>query len=190
MARIEVQALTAKRLDDVVELFQRPGPHGGTPQPDGCWCQFWHLRGKAYRDGHGAGNRARFEDEVRRGHPPGLLAYVGGKPVGWCRLGPRGSFERLKHARKLAPVDDQDAWALVCFFVHPSAKRMGVASALLESAVEHARSRGAIAVEGYPVAEGHMNIDAYTGYLPMFIAAGFEPVRAAGRRTIVRKRLG
>jgi len=34
-----------------------------------------------------------------------------------------------------------------------------------------------------------MNIDAYTGYLPMFLHAGFEVVRAAGRRTIVRRGL-
>ncbi len=34
-----------------------------------------------------------------------------------------------------------------------------------------------------------MNIDAYTGYLPMYLAAGFEEVRDAGRRTIVRRKL-
>jgi hypothetical protein len=32
-----------------------------------------------------------------------------------------------------------------------------------------------------------MNIDAYTGYLPMFLDAGFEVVRDAGRRLIVRR---
>ncbi len=65
----------------------------------------------------------------------------------------------------------------------------GVASALLESALAHSSKRGARILEGYPVAEGHMNIDAYTGYLPMFLDAGFEPVRNAGRRTIVRRLL-
>jgi len=34
-----------------------------------------------------------------------------------------------------------------------------------------------------------MNLDAYTGYLPMFLAAGFEAVGDGGRRTIVRRRL-
>jgi hypothetical protein len=32
-----------------------------------------------------------------------------------------------------------------------------------------------------------MNIDAYTGYRPMFLDAGFEVVRDAGRRLIVRR---
>jgi hypothetical protein len=34
-----------------------------------------------------------------------------------------------------------------------------------------------------------MNIDAYTGYLPMFLEAGFEEVREAGRRIVVRRRV-
>ncbi|MDQ3672497.1 MAG: GNAT family N-acetyltransferase [Actinomycetota bacterium] len=171
------------------ELFERPGPRGGTPQTDGCWCQFWHLRGNAYWDGHGAENRKRLEAEVRGGSEPGLLAYVDDVPVGWCRVGPRKSLERLEHSRKLARVDDEPVWSVVCFYVHPSAKREDVASTLLEAATEHAGARGAPIVEGYPVRAGHMNIDAYTGYLTMFLAAGFEVVRDAGRRTIVRRPL-
>ena len=104
-------------------------------------------------------------------------------------VGPRTTFERLEHSRKLARVDEQDVWSVVCFYVHPSAKRKGVASALLEAAVERASAHGAPVLEAYPVREGHMNIDAYTGYLPMFLAAGFEVVRDAGRRTLVRRTL-
>ena len=187
--KIEIQIVTPERWPDVVDLFTRPGPRGGTPQTDGCWCQFWRVRGQAYWDGHGAGHRAALEDEIRAGSEPGLLAYLDGAPVGWCRVGPRESFARLEHSRKLARVDDEVAWAVVCFYVDPAAKRSGVASALLDTATERAAANGAAVLEGYPVAPGHMNIDAYTGYLPMFLAAGFEPVRDAGRRTIVRRRL-
>jgi GNAT superfamily N-acetyltransferase len=186
---IDVRVATPERWGDVVELFERRGPRGGTPQTNGCWCQFWHLRGKAYWAGHGARNRRGLEEQVRSGAEPGLLAYVDGTPVGWSRLGSRESFERLEHAPKLARIDDEDVWSVVCFYVHPSAKRKGVASALLEAAMTRAAARGARILEGYPVSEGHMNIDAYTGYLPMFLEAGFKPVRDAGRRTVVRKRL-
>ena len=41
-------------------------------------------------------------------------------------------------------------------------------------------------LEAYAARPEHPNVDSYTGYLPMFLAAGFEPVRAAGRRTLVR----
>ena len=183
---IEVEAATPDRWNDVVSLFERQGPRGGNPQTNGCWCQFWHLRGNAYWDGHGAGHREQLEKEVRGGSEPGLLAYVDGVPVGWCRVGPRESFERLEHSAKLARIDDQRVWSVVCFYVHPSAKRKGVASALLDVAIARATARRARILEGYPVAAGHMNIDADTGYLAMCLAVGFEPVRDAGRRTIVR----
>ena len=77
----------------------------------------------------------------------------------------------------------------MCFYVHPAAKRHGVASALLDAAAAFAAEHGAPALEAYAVDAGHPNIDAYTGYLPMYLAAGFEPVKDAGRRTVVRRRL-
>ena len=186
---IGVEVVTAERWADLAELFERCGPKGGTPQTDGCWCQFWHVRGKAYWDGHGDGHRARLEAEVGQGDEPGLLAYMDRTAVGWCRLGARERFERLKHAPKLARVDNEPVWSVVCFYVHPTAKRKGVASALLDAALNHAAAHRAPILEAYPVREGHMNIDAYTGYLPMFLHAGFEQVHDAGRRVVVRKRL-
>lgn len=181
-----VRKATPDRWGDVVELFERPGPRGGNPITTLCWCQFWHLRGRAYFEGQSAPNRARLERQVASGEPPGLIAYESGEAVGWCRLGPRESFERLQHARALQGAGTAGAWTVVCFYVHPSAKRRGVASTLLGVAIEHTRARGAPVLEGYAARPGHPNVDAYTGYLPMFLAAGFEPVREAGRRTYVR----
>lgn len=187
MPPIDVRPATPERWADLAELFERPGPRGGMPFTAGCWCQYWHLRGKAYDAGWGDTNRARLERQVADGEVPGLLAYVGDVPMGWCRLGPRGTFERLEHSAKLARVDDEDVWSLVCFSVHVSARGSGIAAALLESAIGHATSYGAPVLEAYPVRAGHHVIDSFTGYLPMFLAAGFEPVRDAGRRTIVRR---
>jgi GNAT superfamily N-acetyltransferase len=187
--RIVVRPATRGRWEDVVELFQRPGPRGGKPITDGCWCQFWLLRGTSYGAGWDAVNRARLEQQVRGRRAPGLLAYLNGEPVGWCRLGPRESFERLEASKPLARIDDAPVWSLVCFYVHPAAKRRGVASAMLDAAVRRAAAAGAPFLEAYAARPGDANIDAYTGYLPMYLAAGFEPVGDGGRRTIVRRRL-
>lgn len=186
---VDVRPATARRWRDVVSLFERPGPRGGTPIPAGCWCQYWLVRGKAYGAGWGDGHRAQLEEQVRSGSQPGLLAYVDGEAVGWCRVGPRTSFDRLESSPSVAAVDDVPVWSLVCLYVHPAAKRRGVASALVEAACDHAAANGAPFLEGYAVPAGHANIDAYTGYLPMFLRAGFEPVREGPRRTIVRRRL-
>jgi GNAT superfamily N-acetyltransferase len=187
---IRIHPAIPERWDDLTELFERPGPRGGTPFTAGCWCQYWHVRGKAYERGWGAPNRARLEEQVRGSVAPGLLAYAGETAVGWCRLGPRASFERLECSPNLARVDDEDVWSVVCFAVHPSWRRHGVAGALLEAAASHAVAQRARLLEAYPVHAGHHVIDSFTGYLPMFLAAAFEEAKDAGRRTIVRRRLG
>lgn len=184
---IEVVPVTPDRWPDVVDLFTRTGPRGGTPFPDGCWCQFWLLRGKEADAAWGPKGRRRLQREVRQGTEPGLLAYMDGIPVGWCRIGPRELFDRLEHSATLRRVDDEPVWSVVCFYVHPDAKRQGVARTLLAGAERHAAARGIRLVEAYPVGPKHINLDAYTGYQPMFTAAGYETVRKAGRRTIVRK---
>lgn len=185
---VKIHVATQAHWDDIVALFERPGPRGGTPITSQCWCQYWHTRGREYWDGAGAPNRARLEEQLRRG-APALLASVDGEAVGWCRLGPRETFERLTRSKKLAPLDDEPVWSVVCFYVHPAAKRQGVASALLAAGAELAAERGAPMLEGYAARPDHPNIDSYTGYLPMFLAAGFEQVAEGGRRAIVRKAL-
>jgi GNAT superfamily N-acetyltransferase len=183
---VEIRRATARRWDDVVALFTKPGPRGGTPIPSQCWCQYWTSRGGGY---WAADNDARLRGQLEDGSLHALLAYREGAPVGWCRLGPRDAFVRLAHARTLAPLDDLPVWSVVCFYVDPTAKRQGVATTLLDAAVELAREQGAPALEGYAARPQHPNIDSYTGYLPMFLAAGFEHVRDGGRRAIVRKAL-
>ena len=142
-AKVEVVPVTPERWPDLVDLFTRKGPRGGTPVTDGCWCQFWLLRGKEASEKWGAPGRRRLQAEVKRGTEPGLLAYLDGVPVGWCRIGPRAMFERLAHSATLRPVDDQPVWSVVCFYVHPAAKRQGVARALLAGAERLAASHGA-----------------------------------------------
>jgi GNAT superfamily N-acetyltransferase len=186
MSGVEIRPAAAALWDDVADLFTRPGPRGGKPIPGQCWCQYWVTRGEGYWS---SDNRSKLRRQLRAGKVHALLAYLDGRPVGWNRLGPRVSFERLAHSRTLTPVDDVPVWSVVCFYVSPEAKRQGVAAALLERAIGLAREHGAPALEGYAARPHHPNIDSYTGYLPMFLAAGFEPVRDGGRRTIVRRRL-
>lgn len=41
---VDVQVVTPDRWWDLAELFQRPGPRGGTPITAGCWCMWWRQR--------------------------------------------------------------------------------------------------------------------------------------------------
>lgn len=176
---VRTAPVTPDRWADLSDLFERKGPRGGSPMPANCWCMWWRKR-----TGDGAKNKRNMRALVHGGHETGLLAYEDDRAVGWVSVAPREEYGQLTGSRVYGPKEEEEGiWSIVCFYVDPRAKKQGVATALLEAAVEHAFSRGAAAVEAYPHTRGD-----YMGTPEAFERLGFEPVREAGTRVIVRAR--
>ena len=131
---------------------------------------------------------------VERGTVPGVLAYEGKEPVGWCAVEPRGSFPRLERSRLFQPVDDRPAWSIPCLFVRADRRGRGISRALIEGALKHARRRSARLVEAYPVDPrgGRMPAAfAWTGVASVFRECGFvEVARRSATRPYMRRTLG
>jgi GNAT superfamily N-acetyltransferase len=185
--KLRVVPLTMDRWDDFERLF---GPRGAC---GGCWCMTPRLTAAEYEKNKGAGNRSAMRKLVRSGkRAPGLLAYLGRTPVGWCSIEPRESFGRILRSRILEPVDGEPVWSIACFFIAKEHRRRGLSVALLEAAVRYARSRGARVVEGYPVEprrDPMPEVFAYTGVAAAFRKAGFEEVaRRSPTRPIMRRK--
>ncbi len=184
LPRLVVRPLTSERWEDFVRLF---GPRGACA---GCWCMWWRIPRAEWSAQAGAGNKRAMKRIVDRGEVPGLIAYAGREPVGWCSIAPRESFATLERSRTLARVDARPVWSVVCFFVARPYRRRGVTRVLLEAAVRHARRHGAEIVEAYPVdpAKPWPEAYAFTGLFPAFRHAGFEEVaRPSHTRVIVRR---
>ncbi len=150
---------------------------------------WWRLPLRQWTRGKGAGNRRAIHRLVRAGEVPGLLAYLGDEPVGWCAVAPRTAYPRLAASRRLKPVDDLPVWSVTCFFVARAHRRRGVSRALLEAAAEFARARGGQILEGYPTEPRGQQPDlfVYTGLASTFRKAGFvEVARRTPRRPIMR----
>jgi len=179
--------VTPETWSDFEALF---GPRGACA---GCWCMWWRLTRKDFDANKGDGNRATMKALVEAGHVPGLVAYDGGAPVGWCSVAPREVFPRILKSRTLRPIDDLPVWSVVCFFIHKAYRRRGVALALLRAAADYARSRGATLLEGYPNVDPPKDLPPaflYTGTVTLFTRAGFEVAAQQGKsRVIMRKRL-
>jgi GNAT superfamily N-acetyltransferase len=154
---------------------------------------WWKTTRSEFDAGRGEGNRDAMRRQVRAGVVPGILAYAGDEPVGWCAVEPRSAYPRLARSRTLAPVDAAPVWSVPCFFVARSWRGKGVTAALLGAAAAHARRAGATALEGYPVAPRGETADAwlYTGVATTFARAGFEEVaRRSPTRPVMRMQLG
>jgi GNAT superfamily N-acetyltransferase len=193
---LDILPLTRNRLPDLATLFGQGG------DPKWCWCSFFRLRSVEFGSATAESNRAVLEEAVEQtadeDRAPGLIAYRDGKPVGWVSLGPRDDYARLQHSRVLGPLDERPVWSIVCFVVARSARKQGIAHALLDAAIDYAREHGATLLEGYPVDTDAGRVpaaNAYKGTLAMFERAGFtvaarrQANRASSPRPLVRREL-
>ena len=166
---LTVRPLTPALWPALEDLF------GGGGACNGCWCMYWRI-GSAYRNRPRAANKASFRAIVKRGPPPGLLAFDGGVPVGWCQVTPRDALPWLDRAWRLRRTDTRPVWSLSCFYVRKGYRRRGVTSTLISAALEVARRAGAPALEAYPLDSALTPSASSTGYASTFARAGFQIV--------------
>lgn len=84
---------------------------------------------------------------------------------------------------------DPSVWAVTCMLVRAGVRKQGVATALAAAAVEHARARGAAALEVYPMTStGNALLEElHVGTAGMFATAGMtELSRPSLRRAVMR----
>ena len=167
----------------------------------GCWCQRFKVRGREWdREAVPAAERAsRLREQTQCGNPradrtTGLVAYVGGEPVGWCAVEPRTAFVRLGTTPWKGRVEDRtddSVWTVACFAILPGFRRQGVSYALARAAVDFARERGAASLEGYAmIPEPGKDVpfgELHVGSRSVFAAAGLTEVsRPTLRRAVMR----
>jgi len=182
---IEVRAATPGSWPDVEHVL------GGGGQVKGCWCMWFRLRAAEWRTESGEGKRRALQELVEAGRAPGLVAYRGGEPIGWCAVAPRAEYPKLVRSQVARPVDDAPVWSLTCLYVVPGSRGLGVARALVRAACVHAAGQGARIVEAYPVddAMGPVSSDAaYHGVVSLLRSEGFtEVARHRPRRPLMRR---
>ena len=189
--RVEIHPVTPDRWGDLVALFERTGPRGGTPMPGSCWCMCWREE-----QGPRPRRKAAMKTCVDEGRIPGMIAYAGGRPIGWVAVAPREDHSRLERSRQYGPAPgDRGVFAVTCFYVDRDLRGTGMSSALLDAAIEYARASGATAVDAFPkvgVAPHTLTSrraeenDSWMGRRSAFEARGFVTIRDTGKRAVMR----
>lgn len=178
-------------FSDVAAVFGTRG------DPARCWCQWYKLRGAEWNEAGDDELRDRLAAQLAESGPgPGLLAYDGETPVGWCAVEPRTGLVRLRYspvgsATPDHDFDDTSVWAVTCFVVPRAYRRRGVGQHLAAAAVEYARANGARVLEAYAVdPSAHTKPPAaelFPGTVSMFDAAGFvEVARPKPHRVVMQ----
>ena len=167
--RFTIRPLTPHLWPALEDLF---GDKGAC---NGCWCMYWRI-GAVYRKRPREENKAAFREIVNQGPPPGLLAFDGDSPVGWCQLTPRDTLPWLDHCWRLRRVDAMPVWSLSCFYVRIGYRKRGVTSALIRAALKAAKRAKAPALEAYPLDADKTPTASGTGYATTFERASFKTV--------------
>ena len=191
MTQITIEPARADRFADAEHALT-----GGGDGAD-CWCQWWMHAPKDFTAMPVDQRRARLRDDLTAAVPSALIAYVDGEAAGWVKVAPRPAQPRLARTRNVQqspePMDDPSVWAITCFVVRSEHRSQGIASKLLDAAVEHARAHGARVVEGYPLdteIKRFSSNELFHGTLSAFLGAGFtETARPGAARPIVAKAL-
>jgi len=167
----DTRPVTPDRVDDFVTVAnpRRRASH--------CWCLSHRLSAREVSELGNGSRESAFRALCGRTNPPGVIGYDDGEPVGWCSIGPRSEISRLNQSRLIRPLDDVAVWSIICVVIRGGHRKRGYTTPLINGAVEYAASRGAPAVESYPVDPGSGRIDvtmAFVGTRAMFENAGFE----------------
>lgn len=186
-----IEPLTESRMEDFAAVVNP------NHRQKHCWCLSHRLSAQEIRERGGEDRYEAMCSLAREKIAPGVIAYLGDQPVGWCSISPRAQIPKLENSKLIRPVDDLRVWSIICMVVRGGYRRRGVNRQMVLGALEYAKSLGAPAVEAYPVdPEGRMDLTmAYVGTRKMFEEAGFEVVgvsdAVASRmpRLIMRKML-
>jgi GNAT superfamily N-acetyltransferase len=180
--------LTSGRWRDFQTLFGKRGACGG------CWCMWWRQTRAEFTAGHGERNRRAMKRIVESGEVPGILAYEGDEPVGWCSVAPRERYSSLERSRTLRRLDEKPVWSIVCLYVAKEHRGRGIADALARGAVDYAASRGARIVEAYPtMPRGRRlhDVSSFMGVPSIYEGAGFTLVaRPSAAKGVMRFEVG
>jgi GNAT superfamily N-acetyltransferase len=175
LAGIRFVEVTQKTRADFEALFEQPGA------PKYCWCMAWRHSSREHIQNDE--KKRMMMARIDAGTPVGIVAELDGRTVGWCSVAPRETYRKLSKQQ-----DDTETgiWSIVCFYVPRAMRGGGLASALLDAAIEHAFAKGARIVEAYPVDEAAPSY-RFMGFRAMFVARGFREIGTAGTRRHVMR---
>ena len=165
---VEIRRLAPSELDGLLEFMDGPA-FKSQPQWQGCYCQFY-LNTKAENEDPAAKdhlNRQRACDRTNDGTMQGYLAYEDEKVVGWM------AANSFKNFVALPPMPENVA-AIICFVIEQEHQGQGVATQLLNYAIDDLPKHGYVAVNSAPLANDEFHTWGYRGPRSMFEKAGFE----------------
>jgi len=143
----------------------------------GCYCQFYFsdMDLKDWQSRSGEDNRNEAIKKIDSGSMNGFLAFEGEKCIGWLNA---NNWECLKRIREYVEpiIGDKKVGITICYVIHPNYRSKGVATTLLNAAIDDFRKEGYEAMLAIPVHSDKFSPTLYRGTISMYEKAGFRQI--------------
>lgn len=164
---LEIRRLGVDELGPLLDFMDGPA-FKSQPQWQGCYCQFY--LNSPEENGNSAAknglNRENTCNRVNAGTMQGYLAFDGDRAIGWMAANAANNFVAL-------PPTESNVARILCFVVDQDFQGRGVATSLLNFALQDLPKQGFAVVEAAPKASEEFSVAGYRGPLSMFKKAGF-----------------
>lgn len=166
-----VKILSLNNLKDLETLFS------SSEECKECWCMNHRCVPTDCPTGSEAASQ--FSKKLNQKEINGLIAYIDGKPVGWCAIDRTST--QVGHDFVLENPDEvtENSWMIHCLYIHPEARGQGLSKKLIQNAIEMARSNGADEVLAFPIPEKNFfkfpkDLAEFSGRFSTFKSFGFK----------------
>lgn len=182
-------------LPDLLDVF------GTGDYASRCRCQRLKVPGFIWRDSTLSQRTEMLREQTSCDSPAasatsGLVAFVRDEPAGWVAVEPRSAYPKLRGSRipwtgRSEDKDDDTVWSVTCLIVRRKFRGQGLTYLMARATIDYARSRGARALEAYPmitqpgkeITWGELNV----GAKQVFDEAGFALVTTPTARRVVMR---
>lgn len=193
---IAIKKLTPEFSADYFDFFDNRAFTDNSPYR--CYCQMYQMSKEQCKKEFENAKDSDYcllskniaKQQIESGALCGYLAYMDGKPVGWCNANDRANFPSDPQCDVIfhSPTP-QCEFAVVCFEIAPDHRGRGIATALLDRAVSDAKVNGFSSVVGFPVKRSERYEWDCTGPIRLYEKAGFHKISEHGYTVIMKKEL-
>lgn len=159
------------------------------PYFSSCFCRYYHVAcsDEAWMERSALKNRTESVEAIQEGRMKGYLAFYGDACVGWLNANALETYDRL--LPDLAPyAQEKKTGVVICFVLHPDHRGKGLATQMLEKALDGFKAEGFAQVLGLSTLNPDVPVARqYSGRYAMFQKLGFEDLGPVGGRQLMRK---
>jgi GNAT superfamily N-acetyltransferase len=188
MTNFTIKSLDPNHPEELPNFFDSLD-YSHAPHWSGCYCRYYHtdvqLDDWINRDPKL--NRDETIQAIQTGEMNGFLIYDKEKPVGWLNAQSIMSYKRL--VADLEKFHDKKYALTICFVIHPDYRNMGLASHLLEYAIEYFKVNKFDGLIALPPSEVYDIQKTYRGTLSMYLKNGYQVIEVREGTSMVELKL-